>query len=179
MSNPLTPTFTEDQAQDVAVTLDAMALAKKRAKDRLMERMAEARELEKFGNRVMKVKLAALTAIGADVVKMGVKNIGHGKIALAGDMAHVAVEHLVDLVHDLRTREKPPEPEVIVAAMKEMRAFNQQLMDSGKAHIEADKQPVQGNTGTSISFPFPAGTPMVVGIAPQNAMKIEDSNKNN
>lgn len=170
MSNPITPIFDEGESEAVTVTLDAMALARKRAKDRLAERMAEARELEKFGNKVMKVKLAALTAIGADVVKMGVKNIGHGKIALAGDMAHVAVEHLVDLVHDLRTREKQPEPEVIVAAMKEMRAFNQQLMDSGKAHIEADKQPVQGNTGTTVTFPFPAGTPMVVGIAPQKAL---------
>lgn len=170
MSNPLPATFDEGQNQDVAVTLDLVAAARKRAKDRLAERMAEARELEKFGNKVMKVKLAALTAIGADVVKMGVKNIGHGKIALAGDMAHVAVEHLVDLVHDLQTREKACEPEVIVAAMKEMRAFNQQLMDSGKAHIEADKQPVNGNTGTNITFPFPAGTPMVVGIAPNKAL---------
>lgn len=168
--NPLPTTFDGGQSEAVAVTLDAAAAARKRAKDRLMERMAEARELEKFGNKVMKIKLAALTAIGADVVKMGVKNIGHGKIALAGDMAHVAVEHLVDLVHDLQTRDKPCEPEVIVAAMKEMRAFNQQLMDSGKAHIEADKQVVQGNTGTNITFPFPAGTPMVVGIAPQKAL---------
>jgi len=168
--NPLPTTFDEGPAQAVAVTLDAMALARKRARERLLERMAEARELEKFGNKVMKVKLAALTAIGADVVKMGVKNIGHGKIALAGDMAHVAVEHLVDLVQDLRTRENPPEPEVIVAAMKEMRAFNQQLLDSGKAHIEADKQVIQGHTGTTVTFPFPAGTPMVVGIAPQKAL---------
>lgn len=170
MSNPISTAFDVGQSEAITITLDLVAAARKRAKDRLMERMAEARELEKFGNKVMKVKLAALTAIGADVVKMGVKNIGHGKIALAGDMAHVAVEHLVDLVHDLQTREKACEPEVIVAAMKEMRAFNQQLMDSGKAHIEADKQPVQGNTGTSITFPFPAGTPMVVGIAPNKAL---------
>lgn len=170
MSNPLPTTFDEGQQEDVAVTVDLVAAAKKRAKDRILERMAEARELEKFGNKIMKVKLKALNDIGADVVKMGVKNIGHGKIALAGDMAHVAVEHLVDLVHDLRTGEKQCEPEVIVAAMKEMRAFNQQLMDSGKAHIEADKQLVQGNTGTNITFPFPAGTPMVVGIAPNKVM---------
>lgn len=170
MSNPLPTTFEEGQQEDVAVTLDLVAQARKRAKDRLAERMAEARELEKFGNKIMKVKLQALTNIGADVVKMGVKNIGHGKIALAGDMAHVAVEHLVDLVHDLQTRDKPPDPEVIVAAMREMRAFNQQLMESGKAHIEADKQPVEGNKGTNITFPFPAGTPMVVGIAPQKAV---------
>lgn len=170
MSNPLTPTFDEGQSEDVAITLDLVSAARKRAKDRLTERMAEARELEKFGNKVMKVKLAALTAIGADVVKMGVKNIGHGKIALAGDMAHVAVEHLVDVIHELKTRKKPCEPEAIVAAFKEMRQFNQQLMDSGKAHIEADKQPIQGNTGTSITFPFPAGTPMVVGIAPNKAL---------
>jgi hypothetical protein len=100
------------------------------------------------------------------VEKMGVKQIGHGKIALAGDMAHVAVEHLVDLVHDLRTKTPACNPEVIVAAMREMRAFNEQLMESGKAHIEADKQLVGGNTAVNFTAPFPAGTPLVVGIAP-------------
>jgi hypothetical protein len=174
MSNPLPTTFEEGQTEDVSITLDAASAARKRAKERLAERMVEARELEKFGNKVMKVKLAALTAIGADVIKMGVKNIGHGRIAVSGDLAHSCTEYLVDLVHDLRSREKPPAPEVIIAAMKEIRAFNQQLMDSGKAHIDADKQAVQSNTGTNITFPFPAGTPMVVGIAPQKSMQVED-----
>lgn len=168
--NPLPTAFDGGQSEAVAVTLDAAAAARKRAKDRLNERMAEARELEKFGNKVMKIKLAALTAIGADVVKMGIKNLGHGKIALSGDTAHVLVDYLVDCVRDYRSNDKAPTLEAITAALKQVGTFNQQVMDSGKAHIEADKQVVQGNTGTNITFPFPAGTPMVVGIAPQKAL---------
>jgi hypothetical protein len=170
MSNPLPTTFDEGQSEAVAVTLDAIALARKRAKDRLMQRMAEARELEKFGNKVMKIKLSALTAIGADVRKMGIKDLGHGKIAISGDTAHVLVDYLVDCVREYRSSDKAPSLEAITAAMKQVSIFNQQVMDSGKAHIEADKQVVQGNTGTNITFPFPAGTPMVVGIAPNKAL---------
>lgn len=164
-----------EEAVEIPIKLDVAAQARKRQRERMAQQMIEARTMEKFGTKVMKVKIRALAAIGADVEKMGVKQIGHGKIALAGDMAQTAVEHLVDLVHDLKARVPACDPDTIIDAMREMRAFNEQLMNSGKAHIDADKQLIGGNTGPHLTVPFPAGTPLVVGIAPTKPMQVEDA----
>ena len=119
--------------------------------------------------------MKTLAAIGSDVEKLGVKQIGHGKIALAGENAHIHIERLGDLVHELQSRTPPVDPSVIVDAMALVRAFNEQLMESGKAHINADKQPVVSNTSNTLSVPFPAGTPLMIGVAPQKPVTVDGS----
>jgi hypothetical protein len=175
MSKPVPTTFDAGQPQEVAITPDPVMEARKRRKERLAEQMAEARVFEQFGTKILKVRMKTLAAIGSDVERLGVKQIGHGKIALAGENAHIHIERLGDLVHELQSRTPPVDPSVIVDAMALVRAFNEQLMESGKAHINADKQPAVSNTSNTLSVPFPAGTPLMIGVAPQKPVTVDCS----
>jgi hypothetical protein len=46
-------------------------------------------------------------------------------------------------------------------------------MDSGIEHIEADKQANAGNTGPHLTIPFPAGTPLMIGVPAGKPVSVE------
>lgn len=173
MSEPVPTDYQVDAPAEVAVAMTDSEMQKIRRRERFRQQADEARQFARYGSKVLKVKLKVLKDIGADLESHGIKYIGHGKIALAGETAHESVNYLVDLVQQLQTRNPPAEPELIIAAMKEMRAWNKQVMECGKEHIDATKQAENSKGGNSISIPFPAGTPIGVMVGGNAPVPIE------
>lgn len=162
-----------ESSEIVRVTADATVERRKRRLERKSIKAAEAREFQKFGMGVMRANIRELTELGMDIEKHGIKNLGHGKIALAGDNAQGCISDLLDIVHEMRSNNPPAEPKAIIAAMALLKGFNEQLMDSGRSHIAATKQVEQGNLNSTLTIPFPAGTPMVIGVSTQKPLPIE------
>lgn len=173
MSEKIQTTFDEGQSLEVPITPDPAMERLKKRKQRMMERFAEAKMAEKFGSKVMQVKMRTLAALGMEIEKHGIRRIGHAKIAAYGETAQDRIDELVDIVHELRSKVPPCDPQLIIDAMQVIRAFNEQVFESGKAHITADKQanPIQDEQ--HIKVPYKAGTPMMIGVPPQKQGAIE------
>lgn len=137
----------------------------------------EASAFAKFGVTVLKIKQKALAELGGLVEDLGVKKVGHGKIMLASDHAEETISMLDDIVHNLMEEDPNANHDKIVTLLQLKREFNRQLIESGQAHMSADKQPVGNHTANSISVAFPVGRPMVVAVGNQKQPEIEDGSK--
>lgn len=175
MSEQIETSFNEGVEVEIPVKLSPIEERKKRRREKLHQQAAEARAFEKFGVKIMKVKLRALSSIGVDIESLGAKNVGHGRIAVVGENAQQMIDRLDEVVHELSVKSPPGDPEVIIKAIALQKGLNELLLESGKAHINADKQVDDGSRGPHLSVPFPAGTPLVVGIAPQKHVSIENN----
>lgn len=155
--------FSEPAPVAVSIKPDAAKLKKK-----YNASMAEARAFAKFGAQVIKIKSKALAELGGMVEEMGVKKIGHGKILLASDNAETAISKLDDIVEQMVNDGLEKNQDLIVTLMRLKKEFNRQLIETGNAHIDAEKSPQQQtpqHPGPQLAFP--AGTPMVVAIGKQ------------
>lgn len=129
--------------------------------------LSRAKAMEQFGQKVMRIKMKALAAMGDSAEKLGIKKIGHGKILIAGDTAEEAISRIDELI------EQHQEDGGTVVSLMEIRlGYTRLMLDSGKAHIDAEKQVTAINKTANITIPFPAGNPMVVAVKQTNA--IED-----
>lgn len=176
MSDQIDIVAEEPQTELIPINPSELEQAKQRRRQVLKDQIDQARVFERLGSKVIKVRLKTYQALGLEVEKLGVKQVGHGKIAVSGDEAHVMASVLVDLVHQLKQKEPEKHAELIIEAAKEFRALNQQVMDSGKAHIEADKQANPDSKGQTLTIPFPAGTPIMVGVPQQKPVQVDGSN---
>lgn len=166
MSNEVAVTYDAGQPEEVAVQLDERALARQRSRTRI----AEARAYEQLGQRVLKFKARKFGAVGEYIVTtLGVKKVGHGTIISASENADQAIQRCDALVQEMLAKDPPCDPDVVVALMQLKRDFNQQLLDSGEAHLRIDRQPTVGPESNTLSVPFPAGTPMMLAIGKQQA----------
>lgn len=157
-------TYEPGPPAEVAIKLDETAIRRAKAKARHQAALAEARMFEQIGSKVLKIKTRTLSMLGDNVEVLGIKKIGHGKILIAGENAETAIAKLDELVEELQHKDPPCEPSVIRDYMQLRLSYNRQLMESGQAHIEADKQPSGKGDGANITIPFPAGTPMMVAV---------------
>jgi len=173
MSEQIPTEFNSDTKVSVPIIPDLATQRRQRRQERKAMRAAEANQFQKFGMGLMKVKIKNLAALGLDIDKLGIKHVGHGKIAVSGDNAQNCIEDLIDIVHELRSRNPPADPAIIIEAMALLKGFNEQVMESGKSHINATKQVEQGNTGSTLTIPFPAGAPMVIGLSSQKPLQVE------
>lgn len=169
---PLAVTHQEETSVAIPVTPDPKALAKARQ----AERMAQARAYEQLGQKLLRLKTRKLGEVGHYIVeRLGVKKVGHGTIAAASDKADEYMTECADIVQELRAKDPPCDPEVIVAMMQLIRDFTRLMLDSGKEHIAADRQPSIPTEGDKISVPFPPGTPLMIGVKPQAPREVSDS----
>jgi len=176
MSEEVAVTFEAGQPETVAVALDDRAVRRQRRASRI----AEAKAYEQLGQRVLKFKAKKFGSVGDYIVSaLGVKKVGHGTIISASENADQHIQQCDALVKELLSKDPPCDPDVIVALMQLARDFNQQLLDSGEAHLRIDRQPVAAPEGDKLSLPFPAGTPMVIAMnhpKPKSEPAIEDGN---
>lgn len=173
MSEPVPTEFNEQAAVEVPITPDPAAERRKRHRQKMAERAANIRAFEQIGMRVMKIRVKTLSAVGVDIEKAGIKNFGHGVIAHSGEQAQNMIDELGDIVQELRSRTPPVDPMVIIEAIALQRQLNEQVLESGKSHINATKQVEPENKGNQMSVAFPAGTPMMIGVPPQKASEID------
>lgn len=164
MSEEIAVTYHAGQPEDLPVQLDDRALRLQRSR----ARVAEARAYEQLGQRVLKFKARKFGQVGEYIVTtLGVKKVGHGTIISASENADQAIQRCDALVQELLAKDPPCDPDVIVALMQLKRDFNQQLLDSGEAHLRIDRQPASAPEGNNLSIPFPAGQPMMIAIGKQ------------
>ncbi len=166
MSEPVPTEFNEGEEVEIPVQLDAVAVRRKRHRQRMAERASNARAFEQVGMRVMKIRVKSLSAVGVDIEKHGIKHYGHGVIAHSGEQAQILIDELGDIVQELRARTPAVDPQIIIDAIALQRQLNEQLMESGKSHINATKQVESDNKGPQLTVPFPAGTPLMIGVPP-------------
>lgn len=178
MSDETEPTalaVTHDEPQPpvhVPVALDERALARARRAARL----ADAQAYESLGLKLLRIKVKKLGDVGNYIVeRLGVKKIGHGTIAAASDNADEYMAKCAAIVQELLARVPPCDPEAIVAMMQLIRDFNRQLLDSGKEHIAADRQPSLPTEGDRLTVPFPPGTPLMIGVKPEAPRELRDT----
>jgi len=135
--------------------------------------LTEAKAFEQFGGKIMKIKLKSLAAIGNDLDKMGAKKIGHGRIAVTGEEAEAAIAICDERIDAYRVMDPPCDPQVIIALLEVRLGYTRLILDSGKAHIDAEKQVATVNKTSNIAMSFPQGQPMMVAV--QSTNSIEDT----
>lgn len=169
--------FDAGPSVEVPVVPDSAALKRQKRAAKL----AEARAYEQLGQRLLTFKAKKYGEVGDYIVeKLGVKKVGHGTIISVSENADEYIRRCDEIVQQLLARDPPCDVEVIVAMMQLVRDFNRQLLDSGVEHIRADRQPSLQPEDNNIKVPFPAGTPVMIGIGhapqrqvPENAAPIE------
>lgn len=154
--------FDPGEVTDVAV--------RKKYKDALIE----AKAFEQFGGKVIKIKMKSIAAIGSDLDKLGAKKIGHGRIVVSAEDAASAIAICDERIAAYSEADPPVDPQIIVALLEVRLGYTRLMLDSGKAHIDAEKQLAAVNRTTSnIAMSFPQGQPMVVAVKATNS--IEDT----
>lgn len=161
LSESLAVSFDPGTAEALPVQLDERALARQRRATRI----ADARAYEQLGQRLLKFKARKFGEVGNYIVeKLGVKKVGHGTIISATESADESIRQCDALVKELMAKDPPCDPDVFVALMQLKRDFNQQVLDSGEAHLRIDRQPTVDPKADTFSVPFPAGTPMLIAV---------------
>lgn len=125
------------------------------------------REVNAFavlGSKVLRIKAEALASIGDCIQKMGVKKIGHGKILVASEHAEESLDQLDGIINQEMEKGDKCDVDRIIALMQLKKEFNRQILESGHAHIAADRQPAPAPPAGGPQMAFPPGTPVAVMI---------------
>ena len=120
--------------------------------------LSQARSFEQFGKRILKIKMKTLAALGEEAQALGIKKIGHGKILVASENAEEAIYKLDELI------DNETDPEIRAQLMQLRLGYNKLLLETGQAHIEAEKQALALNKSTTLTIPFSQGKPMIVAV---------------
>lgn len=124
--------------------------------------------MEQLGQKVIKVKTRVLQRLGEHLEHCGARIVGHGRIVLAGNNADDAFVRCGEYIDKLIAASNPLNGDVIVELFKLQGVFNKQILESGEAHLKADRSLEAHNTGGQMKQAFPAGgTLVVVQSAPQ------------
>lgn len=153
----------------VPIQKDAKMLAQeKRARTRahLKARLADAKVYETLGGKVLKLSAKTINSVGTEVTALGFKNIGHGKIFIAGDHATTAIGECDAIIADLRAQDPPVDPDRLIGMMQVKLGLIRALMDSGELHIKAGTQAESAPNGKAISIPFPANHNLGIAFTP-------------
>lgn len=134
------------------------------AKRKYSKAHAEARALERFGIKTMRIKARTQAALGDIAQTLGVKKIGHGKIMVASENAEEVIARISAYIEELKASDPPCDPKIIIDLMTLLKDFNKQLLESGQSHLAADRAASGLAQSSNLTIPFPAGTPMVVAI---------------
>jgi hypothetical protein len=151
---PLAIVHQQDHGQAIAI----------RAKERAAAAMVKAKTFEQFGMKVIRVKAKAEAAIGKYAQQMGIKQMGHGKVVIVGDIAREAIDTITDIIEEMRARVPPCDPEIILELLQTQRDFSRLLLDTGQAHLQADRNANAASDAGKIAIPFAQGTPLMVAI---------------
>jgi len=135
---------------------------RQRTKLRLQDRLAEAKMYEKLGSKVLRIGVKGAHAIGDRASGMGIKVLGHGRIVISGENAQQAIDECDNMIAELKSAEPPIDTDRIITLMELKLSFNAQLMATGKAHIDADKQAVMAPQDNRPGIPFPPGGSMTI-----------------
>lgn len=127
--------------------------------------LAEAKAYSALGVQVIKIKTSALAKIGAFAMRLGIKQVGHGKIVKGGGTAEDAVEEIDAIIKELREKDEPCDPGIIVALLQAKLAFNRQVLDSGEMHLRADRTASDDKNTGEIRVPFPSGSNVMFGVS--------------
>ena len=138
--------------------------------------LADAKMLAKLGAQVIRVKNKHLCLLGEEIEKLGIRRIGHGKIAIASHNAEEIVGELGAYVKHL-IEATDTDPEKVAGILAIHRDFNRQLMDAGEMHIKASASVESNNTASTSLPPFPAGSLIQVHVGPKDTKQIEDNGK--
>lgn len=158
----------------VPVKVDAAALRKQRKK-KMSEQLEDLHALGAMGTKILKIKNKMLSAIGKDIERLGVKSLGYGKIASAGENAENAFVECDRLIAEMRANNPSMDPEIVVALMQLQLGFNKQIIEIGESYLKTERQVSTQPQGNTFSFPFPAGQSTVVAIGPAAPKAVEDS----
>jgi len=161
MSEPakdLPVVFGEQPSEEVAV-LDKKALKK-------LEALETAKVHQQFNLKKMKVKTRLLASVGAEISRLGVKDVGHGWVQVGGENADEYVRNTEDLIQELLQRQPPVDAKVIAHLRELQLHFNKQILETGKIHLEAAKE-ASGTRSNDMRIAFPAGQPVVVAVGQQ------------
>ena len=151
---PLELVHREEPGQAIAI----------KAKERAANALTKAKTFEQFGMRVIKVKAKAEAAIGEYAQKLGIKQLGHGKVVIVGDVAQQAADTIAEVIEEMRARVPPCNPDVLVELLQAQRDCLRLLLDIGQAHLQADRQANAPSDAGKIAIPFAQGAPVMVAI---------------
>lgn len=163
-----------EPSHPVPIKLDKAALGKLR-KRRQDEQLAEAKAFQLVGSKILRINNKVLGKIGKEIEQMGVKRVAHGRIASAAENAGMSLVKCDQLIAEMQANNPALDPNVIVAMMRLQLDFNKQIIETGEAHLVADKQVTTSPAGNNLSIPFPVGQPMFVSVNPIPQKAIEET----
>lgn len=159
---PLPVGFNEEESSEVAVLPDKKALKK-------AETLEIAKVHQQFNLKRMKVRTRLLASVGAEISRLGVKDVGHGWVQVGGENADEYVRNTEDLIQELLQRQPPVDAKVIAHLRELQLRFNKQILETGKIHLEAAKE-ASGTRSNDMRIAFPAGQPVVVAVGTQQKL---------
>jgi len=157
--------FGEQPPEEIAV-LDKKALKK-------AEALEIAKVHQQFNLKRMKVKTRLLASVGADITRLGVKDVGHGWVQLGGESADDFFRNTEAYIQELLKRDPPVDPEAIAHLRQLQLQANKQILETGKIHLEAAKE-AGGTHSNDMRIAFPAGQPVVVAVGTQKVPSVND-----
>lgn len=169
MNEPIPADFDAGAPENIPVKLDALALKKQKK----AEELAEAKAFGQFGVKVMKIKAKAKAVLGKYADGLGIKNIAHGRIFLAGEHASEFIEQMDAIIKDLQSKVPSCDPEVIATFIRLKLDANKQLLESGEAHLRADRFAVPVNEAGMTNVSFPAGQSMVIATGSKGSNPVQ------
>lgn len=134
----------------------------KTQKQKLKEELEDAKLFEALGSKIIKVKTRTYHALGQHAEKLGIKCVGHGRILVAGENAEKAFRACTELIESHATSGKEGSDIRVIQLLELLSVFNKQILESGEAHLRADKQPSNALPTKGVNMAFPRGK--VVGV---------------
>lgn len=131
-------------------------------KKSVSKKLADAKTFHALGLKVLKISAAAMKEIGSELGSLGVREIGHGRIFLAGETAVESLAACDETLAQLQQRDPPCDPEAIIGVLRIKREFASLLLESGEAHIRATKQADPDAKANPMSVSFPPNSAMML-----------------
>lgn len=123
--------------------------------------------MEQLGQKVIKVKTRVLQRVGEHLQRCGVRQVGHGRVVLAGNNAEESFVRCGEYIENLIASGNPLAAETIVELFKIQGTFNSQILASGEAHIKADRLPEHIPSEGHARQAFPPGGAVIDVHPPQ------------
>jgi len=168
-------TVIDEPEVQLPIKLDDKAMAKLR-KQRRKDALAEAREFEYVGAKIIKIKNKVLAKIGSEIEKHGVKKIGHGWLASAGQHTSEVLAACDKYMAELLANNPNTDPETILSILNLKKDLISQQIQLGDSHIKADRQASEAPKSNSLQIPFPAGQSMTISTGTTAPAQIELKN---
>jgi hypothetical protein len=151
-------TYDAGEPSEINVKLDAYN--QKRALQ-----LAEAKAYASLGVQIVKLKTRTLAKLGAYAIRLGLKEVAHGKFVFGGGKAEDTILEIDGIIKELREAAPPCSPDTIITLLQAKTQLIRLVLESGEMHLRAERTATNDGKTPYLQPAFPSGVSVQVGIS--------------